>query len=233
MKIQIPFEILLFLKRISPVSDPKLQRRVNFLPNVITSIFPRKISSQLFNATRRRHRDLFPAHPLESLLLSATHSSHPPLPPPITDLSLSLYPMLGGIEPRSLTVPSYPPRRNPLSPLFSLSSSSLSSPHALRLHLRIFVAVSRSSLSEQKRGGAGQRLQLARESNVAGRKLAVAHVRSWTEGRMARIRPRQPRVIIRIISDGPIPSYIFVSIRRRGIERFEFIPSFLNFTKFL
>lgn len=129
MKIQIPFEILLFLKRISPVSDPKLQRRVNFLPNVITSIFPRKISSQLFNATRRRHRDLFPAHPLESLLLSATHSSHPPLPPPITDLSLSLYPMLGGIEPRSLTVPSYPPRRNPLSPLFSLSSSSLSSPH--------------------------------------------------------------------------------------------------------
>lgn len=74
---------------------------------------------------------LFPAHPVESLLLSATHSS-----PPSPSSPISLYPAIRGIEPRSLTVPSYPPRRNPLSPLFLLPHRS---PRRL-LHLRIFVA---------------------------------------------------------------------------------------------
>lgn len=138
LKSKLKSKYLLLLKRISPVVE------------IIN--FPWKSYPTL------SHRD-FPAHPLESFLLSATHSSHP---------SLFLR-----IETRSLTVPSYPPRRNPLSPLFSLSSSPLST-HSVSISPYFRGRpLSRERGAKAGRSG-GQRLQLARETNVAGRKLAVA-----------------------------------------------------------
>lgn len=78
------------------------------------------------------------------------------------------------------------------------------SPRTPSPSLRIFVAGRRLASAGQKRGGAG-----GSGCNWQGRQMWRGgnwpwHVRSWTEGRMARVCPRQPRVIIRITSDGPI-----------------------------
>lgn len=136
-------------------------------------IFCRKISKARYPTPPIE--TLFPAHPVESLLLSATHSS-----PPSPSSPISLYPAIRGIEPRSLTVPSYPPRRNPLSPLFSLPHRSL----RRLLHLRIFVAGRRPSRQKLERGSGcnWQGRQMWRGRNWPW------HVRSWTEGRIECVR---------------------------------------------